>query len=395
MAMIFMDNVAGTKADDRVVDKMIPYLREKYGNPSAHFYTLGRESYEAVQNARKEVAALIGAGEEEIIFTSSGTESNNLAIKGVLTNDSNKGKHVIISEIEHFSVQNSLLWFMNNGYEVTKLRVDNTGLINLDDLKKAIKDETVLVSIMHANPEIGTVQYTEEIGKICKEAGVLYHVDAVASAGHMEVDVEKFGCDLLTIAAQNFYGPRGAAALYLKKGTKIDAQTQGGYQEFGYRSGTENVAAIVGMGEAAKIAKAEMSEYAPKMLELRKKLWQGLANSFDFLHFTGHSDNRLPGHVSFWVEYIEGESLLMWLALKGVFAASGSACSSNILAEDEEDLVASNVLTAVGVPDDICAGSSTLSMSKYNTEAEVDEVLKVMPEIVTKLCEMSPAYNRK
>lgn len=392
--MAFLDNVAGTKPDSRVVDKMLPFLTEYYGNPSAHFYPLGRESFEAVEEARKNVAALIGAGDEEVIFTSCGTESNNLAIKGVLNHNANKGKHVIISEIEHFSVQNPLLSFMNNGYKITKLKVAENGLISLDELKNAISPDTALISVMLANPEIGTIQHSEEIGRICKEKGVLYHIDAVAAAGHLEVNVDNLGCDLLSLASQNFYGPRGAAALYIRTGTKVASLMQGGHQEFGYRSGSENVAAIVGMGEAARIAKLEMAEYSANMDRLGKRLWSGISEMFDFIHFTGHHTRRMPGHVSFWVEFIEGESLLMWLALKGIYAASGSACSSNILAEDEEDLQASQVLTAVGVPNDVCAGSITFSMSRYTTDEDVDKVIAELPGIVKKLCEMSPAYNR-
>ncbi|KAA0259234.1 cysteine desulfurase [Deferribacter autotrophicus] len=394
--MIYMDNVAGTKPDKRVVEKMLPFISEKYGNPSAHFYPLGRESFEAIEEARGHVAALINAKPDNIIFTSCGTESNNLAIKGVANNPEYKDKkHIIISEIEHYSVQNVALKLTNYGYEVTKLKVDNTGLVNPQDLKKSIRKDTLLVSIMHANPEIGTIQDIEELGKVCKEAGVIFHVDAVASCGHVEVDVEKFQCDLLSIASQNFYGPRGAAALYIRDGVRITPLFDGGFQEKGYRSGSENVAAIVGMGEAARIAKEEMAEYSKKMIKLRQKLWDGLAKMFDFLHFTGHPEKRLPGHVSFWIEYIEGESLLMWYSLKGVCAASGSACSSNILAEDEEELEASHVLTAVGVPNDICAGSLTFSMSKYIEEKDVDYVLEITPGIVNRLCEMSPYFNKK
>ncbi|MGA1845976.1 cysteine desulfurase family protein [Deferribacter abyssi] len=394
--MIYLDNVAGTKPDKRVVEKMLPFISEKYGNPSAHFYPLGRESFEAIENARGYVAALINAKPDNIVFTSCGTESNNLAIKGVVSNSEYKDKkHIIISEIEHYSVQNTVLKLTNYGYEVTKLKVDNTGLVNPQDLKKNIRKDTLLVSIMHANPEIGTIQEIEELGKVCKESGVLFHVDAVASCGHVEVDVEKFQCDLLSIASQNFYGPRGAAALYIRDGVKITPLFDGGFQERGYRSGSENVAAIVGMGEAARIAREEMAGYSEKMIKLRKKLWDGLAEMFDFLHFTGHPEKRLPGHVSFWIEYIEGESLLMWYSLKGVCAASGSACSSNILAEDEDELEASHVLTAVGVPNDICAGSLTFSMSKYIEEKDVDYVLEITPGIVNRLCEMSPYYNKK
>ncbi|MGA1862258.1 cysteine desulfurase family protein [Deferribacter thermophilus] len=394
--MIYMDNVAGTKPDKRVVEKMLPFIEEKYGNPSAHFYPLGRESFEAIEEAREHVAALINAKTENIVFTSCGTESNNLAIKGVAFDpEYDDKKHIIISEIEHYSVQNVALKLTNLGYEVTKLRVDDTGLVSVGALKEAIRDDTLLVSIMHANPEIGTIQDIEKLGEVCKEKGVIFHVDAVASCGHVEIDVEKFNCDLLSIASQNFYGPKGAAALYIRDGIKITPLFDGGFQERGYRSGSENVPAIVGMGEAARIAKEEMHIYVPKMIKLREKLWNGLGEMFDFLHFTGHPEQRLPGHVSFWIEYIEGESLLLSYSLKGVAAASGSACSSNILAEDEDELEASHVLTAVGVPNDICAGSLTFSMSKYIEEKDVDYVLEITPAIVNRLCEMSPYYNKK
>ncbi len=394
--MIYLDNVAGTKPDQRVIDKMIPYFTEHYGNPSAHFYPIGREAFEAMEAARAQVADFIGATADEIVFTSSGTESNNLAIKGFLKNSANKGKHIIISEIEHFSVDTVVSKLINDGYEITKLKVDKGGLVNPEDLRKAIKDDTVLVSIQYVNPEIGTIQYTEELGAICREKGVTFHVDAVAAAGFVEIDVNKLNCDMLSIASQNFYGPKGAAALYIRNCVKLSGLFDGGFQERGYRSGTENVPAIVGMGAAAEIAKAEMAEYVPRLEAMQKKLWEGLGGMFDFLHFTGHDTRRRPGHVSFWIEYIEGESLLMWLSLKGFACASGSACSSNILAEDEEDLVASPVLTAVGVPTDICAGSLGMSMSRYNTLEDMDKVLEVMPETVQKLCEMSPPmYNQK
>lgn len=393
--MIYLDNVAGTKPDPRVVEKMLPFITEKYGNPSAHFYPLGRESFQAINEARENVANLINAEPDEIIFTSCGTESNNLAIKGVANSFKYEGKkHIVISEIEHFSIQNATAKLSNQGYKTTKLKVDNNGKINLEDLKKAITNDTLIVSIMHANPEIGVIQNIQEIGEICKEKGVLFHVDAIASTGHIDVDVKKFNCDLLSLSAQNFYGPRGVAALYIKKGVHISPLFDGGFQENGFRSGSENVPGIVGLGEAARIAKHEMDKYSNNMKYLRDKLINALKGMFSFLHITGDEKDRLPGHVSFWIEYIEGESLLLWYALKGICAASGSACSSNILAEDEDDLAASHVLTAIGVPNDICAGSITFSMSKYTTESEIDEVIKVTPEIVNRLCEMSPYYKK-
>lgn len=393
--MIYADNVAGTKPDRRVVDKMIPYLTEKYGNPSAHFYQLGRESFEAMDEARDSVASFIGAEKDEVIFTSCGTESNNLAIKGVLDHGENKGKkHIIISEIEHFSIQNVCVGLMNEGYEITKIRVDENGKLDLKALDNAIRSDTALVSIIHASPEIGTIQDIKKIGEMCKNKNVLFHTDAVASAGHMKLDVKEIQCDLLSLAGQNFYGPKGSAALYVGEGVKLNPIFQGGFQEKGLRSGSENIPAIVGLGEASRIAADEMHNYSAKMKSLQDKLWKGLDDMFDFIHFTGDKNDRMPGHVSFWIEYIEGESLLLWYSLKGICGASGSACSSNIQAEDEDDLEASHVLTAVGVPNDICAGSLTFSLSKYSTDEDVEKILDVTPEIVNKLCEMSPYYNK-
>lgn len=394
--MIYLDNMAGTKPDERVVEKMIPFIREKYGNPSAHFYPLGREAFEAINSAREYVAELIQAKPQEIVFTSCGTESNNLAIKGLALNDDFKDKnHIIISEIEHFSVQNVCAKLLNHGYKITKLKVDTNGHIDIEELKRAITDKTLLVSIMSANPEIGTILDSKKIGEVCKEKGVFYHVDAVASVGHQKVSVKEFNCDLLSLAGQNFYGPRGSAALYIKENVRLTPLFDGGFQERGFRSGSENVPAIVGLGEAAKIAKNEMDRYIPKMEFLGKKLMNALEGMFDFLHITGDKNKRLPGHVSFWIEYIEGESLLLWYSLNDIYGASGSACSSNILAEDEDELSASHVLTAVGVPNDICAGSMTFSMSKYITEEDIDKVIEVTPSIVNRLCEMSPYYNKK
>ncbi|WP_242348761.1 cysteine desulfurase family protein [Mucispirillum schaedleri] len=393
MNPIYLDNIAGTKPDTRVVEAVMPYLTDKYGNPAAHFYPLGRESYSALNQARKQVADLIGAEKaESIIFTSNGTESNNIAIKGIMAASSYK-KHIIISEIEHYSIQNPVLKLTNYGYTFTKLPVDKNGRISPESVANAIKEDTALVAVAHANSEIGVIQDIEALGKLCKEKGVHFHVDAVASCGFIDIDVKKMNASTLTIAAQNFYGIRGAAALYVAPEVKLVPLFDGGFQEKGIRCGSENIPAIVGLGKACEIAKNEMAEYTVKLTKLRNKLIDGLTKHYDFLHITGDRENRLPYHVSFWVEYIEGESLLMWYAQKGVYCASGSACSSNILAEDEEDLQASHVLTAVGVPTDICAGSITMSLSKYIEEEDIDHVLKVSPEIIDKLCAMSPAFD--
>ena len=394
--MIYMDNIATTKPDERVIEALVRFLKDDYGNPSSHFYPLGRSAFESVLKAREQVALLINAKSDEVIFTSCGTESNNIAIRGLVDKLRKEGKtHIILSEIEHYSVQNCIIKLLNQGFTFTKLKVDNNGLIDLDELKERINEKTGLVTIMHANPEIGTIQCISKIGEICKEKNVIFHVDAVASCGHVPIDVNEFGCDLLSIAAQNFYGPKGAAALYIRSGMTLTPLFDGGFQEKGIRPGTENVPAIVGMGTAAAIAKDEMADYTTKMKLLGDKLIEGLKSKIKYLHFTGDLNQRLPGHVSFWVEHIEGESILLWLSLKDVCAASGSACSSNIMGEDERDLKASHVLSAIGVPSDICAGSITMSLSKYNTEEEVDYVIKIFPELVKKLAEMSPFYERE
>lgn len=399
--MIYLDNIAGTKPDKNVVDAVMPFIAEQYGNPSAHFYTLGRDAYQAVDKARKSVAKFINAEHaEEIYFTSNGTESNNIAIHGVLNHIDNKNKkHIITTNIEHYSVQNPILKYGHKGYKLTILNVNSDGFVNLDELKNAITDDTVLVAIQHANPEIGTIQEIEKIGEIVKSknSNTHLHVDAVASAGILAIDVQKFKADSLTFAGQNIYSIRGAAVLYVKKGAKVIPMMQGGGQELAMRPGSENVAAIVGLGKAVEVAEASMVEYAKTMKEHSTRLLAEMQKMFDFLHITGTKDveKRLPGHVSFWVEYIEGEALLLWYSINGIAVSSGSACASNILGEDEEDLKASDVLTAVGVPTDVCAGSITMSMSKYTVKEDVDKVVEVSPGIIQKLCEMSPVYNAK
>ncbi len=392
MAPIFFDHISTTPLDPRVFEAMKPYFMEWYGNPSSHIHDQGQAAQKAVDAAREKVAALINASPAEIVFTSGATESNNLAVKGSAGARAGKGKHLIVSEIEHFSVLNALIPLRNGGYEVTLLKVDGDGRIDPEDVRKAIRPDTVLVSVMHANAEIGTIEPVAEIGRIAREREVLFHTDAAASAGHVPFDVRAAGADLVTLSAHNFYGPKGAGALFVRDGVKIAPILDGGFQEMGYRAGTENVPGIVGMGAAAEIAGREMAEWAARLRPLGKRLGDGIAASVAHVHFTGHPVDRLPGHVSFWVEFAEGESLLLFLNVHGVMAASGSACSSNLKGRDEEDLVASHVLRAVGVPSDICTGSITFSMGKGNTEGDVDAVIGVMPGIVRRLWEMSPTY---
>jgi cysteine desulfurase len=326
-----------------------------------------------------------------VVFTSGATESNNLAVLGAVDGSGPAKRHVIVSEVEHFSVMNALIPLRNAGCPVTVLPVDREGLVDPAAVRKAIRPETALVSVMHANSEIGTIEPVEEVGKVAREHGATFHVDATASAGHIPLDVREIPADLVTLSAHNFYGPKGVGALYIREGAKIGARTFGGFQEMGYRAGTENVPGIVGMGAAAAIAAAESGAWASLLNRLGRMLWDGISG-IPLLHFTGHPSNRLPGHVSFWVEHAEGESLLLFLNIRGIMAASGSACSSNLRGHAEEDLVASPVLRAIGVPSDICTGSITFSLGKGNTEEEVRLAVSSLPEIVERLRAMSPTY---
>ncbi|MDA8121101.1 MAG: cysteine desulfurase family protein [Deltaproteobacteria bacterium] len=392
MAHIFFDHISTTPLDPRVYEAMKPYFLEWYGNPSSHIHDQGQAALVAVDAARGAVAGLVNADPREIVFTSGATEANNLAIKGVAEAHAKKGRHIIVSEVEHFSVMNSLLPLGNRGYEVTRLKVDRDGKVDPEDVRSEIRADTILISVMHANSEIGTIEPVAEIGRIAREREVLFHTDATASAGHVPLDVRETGADLVTLSGHNFYGPKGAGALFVRDGVALASQLDGGFQERGFRAGTENVPAVVGMGAAAGIAKAEMDGWGDRLRGLGKRLRDGIEATVSHVHFTGHATDRLPGHVSFWVEFAEGESLLLFLNLRGVMAASGSACSSNLRGHDEEDLVASPVLRAIGVPSDVCTGSITFSMGKGNTGEEVDEVLGVLPGIVRRLWDMSPTY---
>jgi cysteine desulfurase len=391
MAEIFFDHISTTPVDPRVLAEMVPYFTEKYGNPSSHIHARGREALAALDRARERTAALVGAAPGDVVFTSGATESNNLALKGCAEASRSRGKHLVVSEVEHFSVLNCLNHLRPLGFEATLVPVDRNGTVSPESVEKAMRPDTVLVSVMHANAEIGTIQPVEEIGRAVHGRGALLHVDATASAGHVPVDVDRIGADLLTLSAHNFYGPKGAGALYVRPGTPILPLLDGGFQEGGRRAGTENVPAIVGMGAAAELAREEMDDRSARLRKLARSLREGIA-PIPLLHFTGHPDDRLPGHVSFWVEHAEGESLLLFLNHHGVMAASGSACSSNLLGKDEEDLVASTVLAAIGVPTDICTGSVTFSLGKGNTEADVEHVVSILPGIVERLRAMSPTW---
>ena len=392
MSTIYFDHASTTSIDPRVREAMMPYFDVEYGNPSSHYYGLGHRAAAAVQEARAQVAELIGAAPEEIIFTSGGTESNNLALKGMLA-VAEKGKdHIVTSNVEHYSVLYSLRSLQGRGYTVTYLPVDNDGFISPERLEAALTDRTALVAIMHANNEIGVIQDISALAAVANDREIPFFSDAVASAGTIPLDVGEMGVSALSLAAHLFYGPKGSGALYLRKGTRMGHLFDGGLQESGYRCGTENVPGIVGMGLAAQIARQEIPLWNDHLRPLRDRLREGMAERIEYMNFTGHRDRRLPGHLSYWIEYVEGESLLLLLSRKGICAASGSSCSSNIKGVDEDDLSASHVLTAIGVPPEICHGSICFSLGKDNTAEEVDYVLETLPGLVEKLWAMSPLY---
>lgn len=378
---IYMDNSATTPVRKEVAEEMIPYLTENFGNPSS-IYDPGKTAKNAVENARKKVAYAICAEENEIYFTSGGTESDNWAIKGIAFTNGSKGKHIITSSIEHHAVLHTCEWLEGQGFEVTYLPVDKYGMVSPKDLKNAIRDDTILISIMLANNEIGTIQPVEEIGKIARENKIYFHTDAVQAIGHVPIDVQKMNIDLLSLSGHKFQGPKGCGALYIRKGTKIETILHGGAQERKRRAGTENVPAIVGLGKAIELATGEIEESNKTLGELRERLINGLLK-VPKTHLNGHPTKRLANNVNVTFEYIEGESLLLLLNAKGIYASTGSACNSS-------SLEPSHVLTACGVPHEIVHGSLRLSLGEMNTEKDVDRVLEVLPEIVQKLRNMSP-----
>jgi len=385
MEKVYFDNISATKILPEVKEEIISSL-ELFGNPQS-IHQFGRESKEKLENARKNVSSLINALPEEIIFTSCGSESNNLALKGIAAALKSKGNHIITSSIEHLSILHPLRTLKKQGFEVTEIPVDKTGLISPDDIKKAITDKTILVSIQHANPEIGTIQNLKEISKVVKEKDIIFHTDAVCSVGEIEFDVKTLNIDLASFSAQNFYGPSGIAALFIKKGIKILPQIEGGIQERGFRSGLENILGIIGMGKAAEIAMKKYKEWNKKLIPLRDKLLKEVPEKIEHVVVTGNLEKRLPGHVSFCIEFIEGEAMLLFLDMDGISATSGSACTSKALK-------ASHVLLACGLDHAIAQGSLVLSLGINNTEDEINYFLEKFPDIVKKLREMSPLYAK-
>jgi cysteine desulfurase len=386
MKKVYLDNTATTPVLPEVRDAMLPYLTEAFGNPSC-LHEWGDVPRDAIETARRQVAELIGANPEEIIFTASGTESNNFAIKGLAMAQQKKGKHMVVSAIEHFSVLNSAKTLEKWGFEYSTVPVDKYGIIDPEDVRKAIRDDTILVSIMHANGEVGTIEPIKEIAKITREKDIPFHTDAVATVGNIPVNVKELGIDTLSLAGNMFYGPKGIAALWVKKGTRILPLLDGGIQEGGRRAGTENVAGIVGLGKAAEMARGQMSSRMAKLTQVRDYLIKELPAKISHVLVTGHPQNRLPGHASFCIEFIEGESMLMLLNAKGVGVTSGSACTSRALQ-------ASHVLLAMGLPHEIAQGSLLFGLGIDNTKEDIDYVLEVLPPIVERLRQMSPLYSK-
>ena len=379
---IYFDNAATTIVRDEVFTAMEPFLKEAYGNPSS-LYKIARDAKNAIEKAREQVAAAIGAGSDEIFFTGSGTEADNWAIMSAALAHRSKGNHIITSSIEHHAVLHTCEYLEKHGFEVTYLPVDEFGIISIYDLEKAIKPETILISIMYANNEIGTIQPIAEIGRITRARGILFHTDAVQAIGHLPVDVKADNIDLLALSAHKVHGPKGVGALYVRKGVNLPAFIHGGAQERGRRAGTENVAGIVGLGAALSLAHSEMDEKIEKIRTLRDKIIDEILERVPNSRLNGHREKRLPGNASISFDFVEGESILLMLDMRGIAASSGSACTSGALNP-------SHVLMALGLPHEKAHGSVRISVGRYNTEEEADRLIAEIVPIVEKLRAMSP-----
>jgi cysteine desulfurase len=386
MRRIYLDYAATTPTDPEVIKAMSPYFSDVFGNPSS-LHSFGQEAKEAIEEARGTVASFIGAKPEEIVFTSGGTESNNFALKGVAYANSNKGNHIITSAIEHHAIIEPAKFLEKQGFKVTYLKVDKYGLVDPQDVKRAITDKTILISIMHANNEIGTIQPIQEIGRIAREEGIYFHTDAVQTFGHLSINVDELNVDLLSASAHKLYGPKGVGALYIRKGTRILPFMHGGDQENNRRASTHNAPGIVGFGKAVQLAKEKMIEERKKLIPLRDKLIKGILDNIDHTRLNGHATKRLPNNVNVSVEYIEGEAMILNLDMEGVACSTGSACTSS-------SLEPSHVLLAIGLSPDIAHGSLRFTLGRYTEEENIDYVLEVLPRIVRRLRVMSPLYNK-
>jgi cysteine desulfurase len=387
MKRVYLDHAATNPLLPEVREEMLPYLNESFGNPSS-LHDWGDPTREAIEDARTKVAALIGATEtEEIIFTASGTESNNFAVKGLALAQQSKGKHIIISAIEHFSVLNSARTLEKMGFELTLIPVDKYGLVDPENVRKSIRKDTILVSIMHANGEVGTIEPIQEIAKITHENKVVFHTDAVATCGTIPINVKELGVDALSMAGNQFYGPKGSAALWVRRGVRILPLLDGGIQEGGRRAGTEDVPAIAGMGKAAEIAIKEIPARIQKLTAMRDQLLKGLPAKIDHMVVTGHLEKRLPGLASYCVEFVEGESMLMLLNSQGIGVSSGSSCTSRALK-------ASHVLLAMGYLHELAQGSILFTTGIDNSPSDIEYLIETMPPIVDRLRQMSPLYSK-
>jgi len=387
MRRIYLDHAATTKPRPEVVEAMLPLLTDNYGNPSS-IYSLGREAKRAVEEAREQVAAVLGAKPEEIYFTSGGSEADNLALQGVAWANERKGKHIITSSIEHHAVYDTCKFLQKRGFEITFVGVDHYGRVNPQEVAEAIREDTILISIMHANNEVGTIQPIAEIGEIARSRGVLFHTDAVQTVGAIPVNVNDLNCDLLSLSAHKFYGPKGVGVLYARKGTRFVPHIYGGAQERGRRAGTENTAGFVGLAKAITLAEEERERVQPRIKELRDRLRDGILARVDEVILTGHPEERLPNNLSLCFRYVEGEALLLNLDLQGIAASSGSACTSG-------SLEPSHVLLAMGLEHEIAHGSLRLTLGRENTAEEIDYVVEAVATAVEKLREMSPLYEKQ
>ncbi|MFH1352910.1 MAG: cysteine desulfurase NifS [bacterium] len=387
MRRIYFDHNATTPVHPDVLEAMQPYFKDIFGNASS-IHQFGQQARKAVDEAREKVAALISAKPDEIVFTSGGTEADNFAIKGIAYALRKKGKHIISSSIEHHAVLKTCKYMEKNGFKITYLAVDKHGLVNPDELRKAITDETILITVMHANNETGVIEPVADIGKIAKEKGICFHTDAVQSAGKIPVDVNDINADLLSLSAHKIYGPKGIGALYVRKGTKIQPLLHGGYHEKNKRAGTENVPAIVGFGKACSIASNEMEKEKFRLTNLRDNLCSGISEKIDKVYLNGHPGKRLPNTLNMSFGFVEGESIILNLDMKGISVSSGSACTSGALEP-------SHVLKAMRVEPALAQGSVRFSLGKDNTEKDIEYVIGALPEIIERLRKMSPLYKKK
>lgn len=387
MKHIYLDYAGTTPTDPAVIKAMQPYFFDKFGNPSS-IHSFGQEAKKALEDSRQSVATFLGAKPEEIVFTSGGTESNNFAIEGVAYALEKKGNHIITSSIEHHAVSEPCKFLEKRGFKITYVKVDKYGLVDPENIKKAITNKTILISIMHANNEIGTIQPIAEIGNIAKERGIYFHTDAVQTVGHIPVNVNELNVDLLSLSAHKFYGPKGVGALYIRKGTHIERFLHGGDQERGRRASTHNVPGIVGLKRALELCKDKMEDEAEFQIKLRDKVIKEIKEKISEVYLNGHPSLRLPNNVNFSIKYIEGESILLNLDMLGIAASTGSACTSS-------SLEPSHVLLAIGLSHEIAHGSLRLTLGRWTNQEDIDYLLEHLPKIVERLRRMSPLYEKK